>query len=50
LAAVRGEAPVAVTGEEGREALAVALHIVSDIERSLPALAGRRAAPQGARA
>ncbi|HEY2066154.1 MAG TPA: Gfo/Idh/MocA family oxidoreductase [Gemmatimonadaceae bacterium] len=50
LAAVRGEAPVVVTGEAGREALAVALQIVSDIERSLPALAGRRAVPQGARA
>jgi len=48
LAAVRGEAPVAVTGEEGREALAVALQIVTDIERSLPALKGR--APAIARA
>ena len=35
LAAVRGEAPVAVTGEEGRDALAVALQIVEEIERSL---------------
>jgi len=48
LAAVRGEAPVSVTGEEGREALAVALQIVADIERSLPALKGR--APAAARA
>ncbi len=48
LAAVAGEAPVAVTGEEGREALAVALQIVTDIERSLPALKGR--APAAARA
>jgi predicted dehydrogenase len=48
LAAVRGEAPVAVTGEDGREALAVALQIVTDIERSLPALTGR--APAAARA
>jgi predicted dehydrogenase len=48
LAAVRGEAPVAVSGEEGRDALAVALHIVSDIERTLPSLAGR--SPLGARA
>jgi predicted dehydrogenase len=48
LAAVRGEAPVAVTGEEGREALAVALQIVADIERSLPALSGR--VPAAARA
>ena len=40
LAAVRGESPVAVSGEAGREALAVALQIVADIERSLPALSG----------
>ena len=48
LAAVRGEGPVAVSGEEGRDALSVALQIVSDIERTLPALAGR--SPLGARA
>jgi predicted dehydrogenase len=48
LGAVRGEMPVAVTGEAGREALAVALQIVADIERSLPALSGR--APAVARA
>jgi hypothetical protein len=48
LAAVRGEAPVTVTGEAGREALAVALQIVRDIERTLPALASRT--PPGARA
>ena len=41
LAAVRGDAPVAVSGEAGREALAVALQIVADIERSLPSLSGR---------
>ncbi|MEO7455315.1 MAG: Gfo/Idh/MocA family oxidoreductase [Gemmatimonadaceae bacterium] len=46
LAAVRGDAPVAVTGEEGRDALAVALQIVSDIERSLPALARTRTDPR----
>jgi len=40
IAAVRGESPVPVTGEEGREALAVALRIVADIEHGLPALAG----------
>ncbi len=33
-AAVRGEQPVAVTGEEGRDALDIALRIVSEIERS----------------
>ncbi|MDB4888178.1 MAG: oxidoreductase domain protein [Gemmatimonadetes bacterium] len=48
LAAVRGEAPVAVSGEEGRDALSVALQIVGDIERTQPALAGR--SPLGARA
>jgi predicted dehydrogenase len=36
LAAVRGEAPIPVTGEAGREALAVALQIVADIERARP--------------
>ena len=36
--AVAGEAPVAVSGEDGREALAVALTIVNDIERTLPKL------------
>jgi predicted dehydrogenase len=40
LAAVRGEIPVTVTGEDGREALAVALGIVGEIERTLPALKG----------
>jgi len=38
VAALRGEQPVAVTGRAGRDALAVALRIVADIERSLPAL------------
>ena len=40
VAAVRGERPAVVTGEEGREALAVALRIVSEIEKSLPTLRG----------
>ncbi len=49
LAALRGEAPVAVTGRAGRDALAVALRIVSDIERTQPvtllgALVGARSA------
>lgn len=39
LAAVQGRAPVTVSGEDGREALAVALKIVSEIERTLPSLA-----------
>ena len=39
-AALRGEGPVVVDGRAGREALAVALRIVRDIERSLPALTG----------
>ena len=41
MQAVAGEAPIAVTGEDGREALAVALTIVHDIERSFPALSAR---------
>jgi predicted dehydrogenase len=45
LAAVRGESPVPVTGEAGREALAVALQIVTDIERVLPALSGGKRQP-----
>ena len=40
LHAVRGEAPVVVSGQDGREALAVALRIVGEIERTLPALKG----------
>jgi predicted dehydrogenase len=40
LQAVRGEAPVTVTGADGREALAVALQIVHEIERTLPTLKG----------
>jgi predicted dehydrogenase len=40
VAAVQGRAPVQVTGADGREALAVALRIVREIERTLPALAG----------
>jgi predicted dehydrogenase len=40
-AALRGEAPVVVTGEEGRLALGVALRIVKEIELTLPSLVGR---------
>jgi predicted dehydrogenase len=42
LAGVRGEAPIPVTGEAGREALAVALQIVADIERALPGPPSKR--------
>ncbi len=48
--AVAGEAPIPVTGADGREALAVALTIVNDIERSLPHLAGAGAAQATRRA
>ena len=45
IAAVRGEAPVPVTGADGREALGVALGIITEIERAMPTLAaGTRAA------
>ena len=39
-AALRGESPVIVSGEDGREALAVALRIVKEIERGASALGG----------
>ena len=39
--ALTGEAPVVVTGEEGRLALGVALRIVKEIELTLPSLVGR---------
>ncbi len=49
VAAIRGRHPVVVTGEDGRDALEVALRIVAEIERGLPALAGLRGAePRGA--
>jgi predicted dehydrogenase len=44
VAALRGETPIAVTAEDGRDALAVALRIVQEIERSLPAGHGASAA------
>jgi predicted dehydrogenase len=48
LEAVRGKAPVTVSGEDGREALAVALTIVSEIERTLPSLAAGTQVAAGA--
>jgi len=44
VAAVRGESPVVVTGDDGRRALAVALRIVEEIERTRPALTGETSA------
>jgi predicted dehydrogenase len=44
VAAIHGEGPVIVTGEEGRRALSVALKIVAEIERTTPSLAGELAA------
>lgn len=41
VAALKGEAPIAVTGSAGRDALAVALRIVKGIEQGLPALKGK---------
>ena len=38
ISAIRGEAPVVVSGEDGRDALAVALRIVDEINKSLPKL------------
>ena len=44
--AIRGEGPVSVSGRDGRDALAVALRIVGEIERSAPALAAGAVAPR----
>ena len=44
VAAINGEAPVVVTGEDGKRALSVALRIVAEIERTRPALTGVAAA------
>jgi predicted dehydrogenase len=43
IAAIEGKSPVAVTGEDGRDALAVAMRIVTEIEKILPQLHGRSA-------
>jgi predicted dehydrogenase len=49
-AALRGDAPVGVSGEDGRRALQVALRIVADIDRNMATLrAGQQAAPSAAR-
>lgn len=47
VAAITGAAPVAVTGENGRDALEVALNIVKDIERSLPSAGAAMRAGMG---
>ncbi len=44
VSAIRGEAPVVVTGEDGKLALAVALRIVAEIERTRSSLTGETAA------
>lgn len=43
VAAVRGRAPVLVSGEDGREALALALRIMREIELGLPTVAATSA-------
>ncbi len=43
LAAIRGDAPVVVSGKDGRDALEVALRIVEEIEKTMPALQGAQA-------
>jgi predicted dehydrogenase len=40
IAAIQGRGPVVVSGADGRDALAVAMRIVGEIERALPALRG----------
>ena len=44
VSAIRGESSVVVTGEDGKRALAVALRIVAEIERTRPAFTGAAAA------
>ena len=45
LAAIDGKAPVVVTGEDGRDALAVAMRIVREIEQAMPMLRGTTPTP-----
>lgn len=40
LAAIQGRSPVVVTGEDGRDALAVAMRIVAEIDKTMPTLRG----------
>ncbi len=47
VAAIRGDAPVVVTGEDGKRALAVALRIVEEIERTRPSFTGEAVAARG---
>jgi predicted dehydrogenase len=49
IAAIRGEAPMVVTAEDGRDALSVALRIVDEVTASLPALQARPASSATAR-
>ncbi|HYC49819.1 MAG TPA: Gfo/Idh/MocA family oxidoreductase, partial [Gemmatimonadaceae bacterium] len=44
LAAIDGKSPVVVTGEDGRDALAVAMRIVGEIEQAMPMLRGQASA------
>jgi predicted dehydrogenase len=50
VAAIEGKSPVVVTGEDGRDALGVALRIVQEIEQTLPALRGAAPAVASSRA
>ena len=45
ISAVEGKSPVSVTGEDGRDALEVALRIVREIERAKPTLQGAPVSP-----
>ena len=45
IAAIAGKSPVVVTGEDGRDALAVAMRIVAEIEKAMPMLRGAATAP-----
>lgn len=44
VAAIQGRSPIVVTGEDGRDALKVALRIVDEVDKSISALGGATAA------
>lgn len=50
VAAIQGKSPVVVTGEDGRDALKVALRIVNEVDTSLSALRDATAAAASSRA
>jgi predicted dehydrogenase len=50
VAAIAGKSPIVVSGEDGRDALGVAMRIVREVDQSLPALKGAAPAVASSRA